>query len=162
MRRTVLAALAALAIAAPAFGQGQVTPPAGLEDSVLPPPGGVSVSGKGGIVISSDLCARLRRAPAVAAAPSAEYRPGVDVNGDAVAPADLPSDASPPKLDNFPIVIGPNLLKRYGISGNSALFPGKAVVGRVTLRDGRAYFNGEPISDNEREMMRAACKEAKR
>lgn len=159
MRLTILAALAALA-SMPAFGQGQVTPPAGIEDPVPPPPpGGMSVSGHGRIVISSGLCASLGGVPA--AVPGADYRPGVDVNGDAVAPADLPSGA-PPSLDNFPIEIGINLRKRYGIPANSMLFRGKAIVGLVTLRDGRAYFNGEPIGDSEREMILAACKEAKR
>jgi hypothetical protein len=158
MQRTVLLALAALT-AAPAFGQQPVSPPAGLEDPVPPPPGGASVSREGRIVMSSDLCARLRRAEAEA--PGAAYRPGVDVNGDDVAPADLPG-GSPPKLENLPIEIGPNLQKRYGLAANSELGRGKRIVGLVTLRDGRAYLNGERIGDNEREMMLAACKEAKR
>lgn len=157
MRRTILAALAALA-AAPAFGQRQVAPPAGIDAPVPPPPGGMSVSGQGRIVISSDLCACLGGASSV---PSAGYRPGVDVNGDAVAPADLASGA-PPALGIFPIEIGADLQQRYGIPANSPLRLGKAVVGLVTLRDGRAYFNGEPIGDNERDMLLAACREAKR
>jgi hypothetical protein len=158
MRRTVLIALVALT-AAPAFGQQHVTPPAGLEDPTPPPPGSMSVSREGRIAMSADLCARLRRAEA--ARPGAEFRPGVDVHGDDVAPADLPSEA-PPALDRLPIVIGPTLQKRYGIPANSGLLRNRAMVGEVTVRDGRAYFNGERISDRERDMMLAACREAKR
>lgn len=158
MRRTILTVLAALA-AMPAWGQRQVTPPPGIEDPAPPPPppGGMSVSGQGRIVISSELCASLGGAPTV---PSAEYRPGVDVNGDAVAPADLPS--SGPPIGSFPIEVDGLLQKRYGISAKSRLLHGQALVGLVTLRDGRAYFNGEPLGDNERDMILAACKQSKR
>ena len=153
-----MAALALLA-AAPAFGQRQVTPPPGIEDPIPPPPpGGLSVSGQGRILISPDLCASLGGASAV---PGADYRPGVDVNGDAVAPADLPSGA-PHAAGNFPIDVGVFLQKRYGVSANSPLLRGKAAVGVVALRDGRVYFNGEPIGDNERDMLLAACRDAKR
>jgi hypothetical protein len=154
-------ALLALALAAsPALGQTTVTPPKGLEDMAPPPPGGVSVSQDGRIAISSDLCPGLTGA--ASGVPSADYTPGVDVNGNPVAPADLPSSAPPLKLDNFPIKISVNLQKRFGIPANSALFQGKAMIGLVTIRDGRAYFNGQPISQSEQDMMVAACKEAKR
>lgn len=128
--------------------------------TTTPPPGGISVSNTGGIAISADVCDKLRRA--AAAEPGADYRPGVDVNGDAVAPADLPSNAPPMPLDNLPIVIGARLQQRYGLAGNAALLHRGAMIGLLTLRDGRAYFNGEPISGGERDMMLAACAEAKR
>lgn len=154
-------AFLALALAvSPALGQTAVTPPKGLEDVPPPPPGGVSVSQDGRIVISSDLCPGL--AGAASQVPGADYTPGVDVNGKPVAPADLPGTAPPLKLDNFPIEISVNLQKRFGIPANSTLFHGKAIIGLVTIRDGRAYFNGEPISQSEQDMMVAACKEAKR
>jgi hypothetical protein len=158
MRRTVLIALVTL-IAAPAFAQGHVTPPDGLEDPIPPPPGSMSISREGHIAMAADLCARLRRAEAAEAGP--EFRPGVDVHGDEVAPADLPSER-PPALEHLPIVIGPGLQKRYGIAANSGLLRHRAMVGEVTVRDGRAYFNGERISDRERDMMLAACREARR
>lgn len=161
MQRTVLIALLLATVAAPeARAQRQVTPPAGLEDVDALPPDGVAVSKQGRIVMSPDLCAKL--AHHGGAVPGAEYRPGVDVNGDAVAPADLPGDAPAPGIEHLPIVIGGNLQKRYGVAANSPLFRGKSMMGTVTLRDGHVYFNGEPLHDNEREMMLAACREAKR
>lgn len=133
---------------------------AAAESLPMPPPGGVVVSADGRTVISSTLCAEL-----AAAAPDtagADYMPGVDANGDAVAPADLPGGAPPLALDNFPIEISVNLQKRFGIPADAKVFRGKAIVGLVTIRDGRAFFNGEPITDNERAMMVAACRETKR
>ncbi len=157
MVRPVVLVLLVLALS-PAFGQTAVTPPAGLEDMAPPPPGGVSVSRDGRMVISSDLCPGLNGA--VPGVPGADYTPGVDVNGKSVAPADLPNGAPPLKLENFPIEISVNLQKRFGIPANSTLFHGKAIIGVVTIRDGRAYFNGQPISESEQETMQAACKQA--
>ena len=158
MLRPILTALAAL-FALPAFAQSSVTPPPGLEDMAPPPPGGVSVSKDGRMVMSSTLCPRL--AAAAAGVPGADYTPGVDVDGKPVAPADLPSSTPPLKLDDFPIEISVNLQKRFGIPANSSLFHGKAVVGYVTVQDGRAYFDGQPISQNEQDMLAAACQAAK-
>lgn len=160
MTRLLFLALAAAAIT-PAAAQTKLTPPAGFEDTPPPPPpGGVSVSRDGRIVISSDLCPGLSGADSTV--PGADYTPGVDVEGRAVAPADLPGGPPALKLDNFPIEISVNLQKRFGIPAQSTLFHGKAIIGLVTLRDGRAYFNGEPISENEQNMMAEACKTAKR
>jgi hypothetical protein len=161
MRCTYLVTLALVA-AVPAFAQQHVTPPPGIEEPPAPPPppGGVSVSSQGRIVLSADVCGKLRRV--AAADPGADYRPGVDVDGNAVAPADLPSRAPPVALDDLPIVIGGKLQQRYGIAANSTLLHRGALIGMVTLRDGLVYFNGEPISGNERDMMLAACAEANR
>lgn len=153
----------ALVAVAPALAQQPVTPPPGLEEPpppLPPPPGGISVSRQGPIVISSEVCDRLRHA--AAADPGADYRPGVDVNGDAVAPADLPPGGPPTAASNFPIAIGLGMQNRYGIPANSALLGGGAIIGMVTLNGGQAYFNGAPISGNERDMMLEACAAAKR
>jgi hypothetical protein len=158
MLRLILTALAAL-FALPAFAQTSVTPPPGLEDMAPPPPGAVSVAKDGRMVMSSTLCPSL--AGAEAGVPGADYTPGVDADGNPVAPADLPSATPPLKLDDFPIEISVNLQKRFGIPANSSLFHGKAVVGYVTVQDGRAYFNGQPISQNEQDMLAAACQAAK-
>jgi hypothetical protein len=167
MGRIVLVALA-LAAAVPASAQQQVIPPPGVGAAAPPPPppgppppppGGVSVSGDGRIVISSGVCGALGGTPPGVA--GADYVPGVDAQGNAVAPADLPRSA-PVATENFPIEIGVDLKKRFGVSSGSQFLRGKGVIGLVTVRDGRAYFNGAPLADNERDMMLAACKETKR
>jgi hypothetical protein len=154
MRCALLAALVLLAPAA-SQAQKQAIPPPGVAGPA-PPPGGVAVGADGRLVMSSGVCTVL-----AGAVPGADYVPGVDVNGDAVAPADLPSGA-PPALENFPIEIGVNLKKRFGLAAGSQFFRGKAVVGLVTVRDGDAYFNGAKLASNERDMLAAACKETTR
>jgi hypothetical protein len=145
----------ALAVALPALAQQRsVTPPPGIEEPPPPPAGAVSVSPDGRIALSPEVCNKLRRA--AAASPGADYRPGVDVNGDAVAPADLPPD-TPPMTLNVPIAIGTDLQKRYGVGANSTLLRHGAIMGLVTLSGGSVFFNGEPISGSERDMMLKAC-----
>src|SRR5436305_13655668 len=76
--------------------------------SSAPPPGGASVSSDGRVVVSSKACAEV-----VAHVPDAgfAYIPGVDVNGNAVAPADLPDTTSPIAPENFPIFLTLDLKK---------------------------------------------------
>jgi hypothetical protein len=158
MRCALLTAFVLLAPTA-SLAQKQVIPPPGAAEAP-PPPGAIAVGADGRLVMSSGVCTVLAGlAPVV---PGADYVPGVDVNGDPVVPADLPSGAPPLALENFPIEIGINLKKRFGVSAASQFFRGKAVVGLVTVRDGRAWFNGAPLADNERDMIAAACMETKR
>jgi hypothetical protein len=160
MRSALLAALALLA-SAPCLAQKQAPSPPGVAaPGPVPPPGGVAVGADGRMVMSSGVCTVLASlAPAV---PGADYAPGVDVNGDAVAPADLPSSAPLPALEDFPIEIGGSLKKRFGLAAGSRFFRGQALAGLVSVRDGRAWFNGVPLADDERAMMAAACKEGNR
>jgi hypothetical protein len=156
MRCALLAALVLLAPAS-SLAQKQVIPPPGVAQ---PPPGGVAVGADGRMVMSSGVCTVLAGLPPTA--PGADYVPGVDVNGDAVAPADLSSGEPPLALENFPIEIGVNLKKRFGGSAASQFFRGKAIVGLVTVREGSAYFNGAKLAQNEHDLLLAACKETKR
>ncbi len=121
-----------------------------------PPPGGVFVSADGRIVISAWVCAEL--SGPVPGVPGPDYVPGVDAEGRAVTPADLPGGAPPVWLYDVPIEIDVGLQKRFGIAADSKLFRGTDIAGLVIVRDNRAYFNGEPIGENERAAMAAACR----
>jgi hypothetical protein len=159
MRRILLAMLGF--VAAPALAEQQIVPPPDFAEPLPPPPpGGLAISPDGRLVISSTLCAELRAAEA--AAPSADYTPGVDVQGNAVAPADVPGSAPVLGADDFPIEIDPKLRQRFGVTPSSPFFHSRALLGLVTVRDGRALFNGAPIAENERAMMLAACAAAGR
>jgi hypothetical protein len=128
-----------------------------VADNVAPPPGGVAPTPNGGLVISSQVCATL--AGATPGVPSADYQPGVDVNGSAIAPADLPSAPSSPSVDNFPIEIDQHLASRFNLpAGGSA----KAILGYVTLRGNQAYFNGQALNADQSAALAEACREAKR
>jgi hypothetical protein len=145
MRRAIVLVLTLLS--APAFADSVSTPP----------PGGIAQGSNGGLVISSQTCATL--AGDSAGVPSADYQPGVDVNGNAVAPADLPSSgASSPTIDNFPIEIDQNLAGKFNLPPGASP---KAILGYVTVRGNQAYFNGQPLNADQNAALNSACKNAK-
>jgi hypothetical protein len=135
--------------------------PALAADTPAPPPGGVAAAAHGGLVMSSQICATLaatKPSDAKSEVPSAEYRPRVDASGNAVAPADLPSTASTPSVDNFPIEINQHLARSFNLppGGNA-----KAVLGYVTVRDNQAYFNGQPLNADQASALAEACRTTK-
>jgi hypothetical protein len=132
--------------------------PAGAESVAAPPPGAVAQAPGGGLVMSSQICAAVAAAgPAV---PSADYQPGVDVNGNAVTPADLPSTTASPPIDNFPIEINQRLASKFNLPATGGV-GGKAILGYVTLRDNKPYFNGQALNADQSAALAEACKNAK-
>jgi hypothetical protein len=116
---------------------------------------------QGPIVVSSSNCAAIAH---VNDAPGVAYTPGADVDGNAVAPADLPgsSTALSQALASAPIKITVDLQRRFGIPANSRLFQGEAQIGYVTVQDGKAYLDGQPLNVAEQGLLATACKERKR
>ena len=104
-------------------------------------------------------CARL-----VAHRPAADvtYQPGVDVNGQPVAPADLDGGTQIvlPEIIYIPITV--DLFDRFGIPADPDNFQADAEVGAVTYRDGRAYFNGQPLQDDAQAELAALCQNVTR
>ncbi len=98
------------------------------------------------------------------------YQPGVDVDGNPVAPADLDSYGRL-DLDEDDVVIDIDipLSAVAGVVGDEAAFTANggqidsfganASVGTVSFRGGDVYFNGQRISDRQREAIAAACAE---
>ena len=89
------------------------------------------------------------------AAADVNYRPGVDVNGNAVAPADL--NAQPqirmPDVISIPVTI--DLATNLGID---TPFLARPTVGEVRItRDGRVSFNGQPIGDAAQQELAQRC-----
>jgi len=115
------------------------------------PPGAVTAAPGGGIVIAAPPCADL--------VAGAAYVPGVDGAGNAVTPADLP-DTGGLKIDTPAIEINARLANRFASPATGARL-GRAVLGYVTVRDGRAYFNGEPLAPDANDAMIAACRAQK-
>jgi len=148
MRDSALAILGLVFFAAAAFAAN--TP--------APPPGGVTAAPDGGLVMSSQVCASLASTTPTPGVPSADYQPGVDVNGNAVAPADLPSTPSYPSVDNFPIEIDQHLASRFHLPPGAS---SKAILGYVTVHGNQAYFNGQPLNADQTAALAEACREAK-
>jgi hypothetical protein len=94
--------------------------------------------------------------------PGVAYKPGVDVRGRPVAPADLPGSGisvEPPDLVEFDITFDP--LK--GETGRRFLNP-ELYVGTVEydLKTGQATFNGVPLTDPEKDEIARRCRAALR
>lgn len=86
------------------------------------------------------------------------YKPGVDARGRAVAPADLNPAPQIRVPDTIVFDAGVDL-RRYGVPTSSPLFQPNVKVGEVRVdKDGRTYFNGQPLGDPEIAALEAFCK----
>jgi hypothetical protein len=85
------------------------------------------------------------------------YQEGVDVRGRAVAPADLPSNVAI-LGDNITIPLQVDVAQRFGISMGAAA-GSKATVGVVTVDNGRAYLNGQPLDAARQDELAVLCLE---
>ena len=129
-----------------------------LSWSVLPGTGAALAQTGGGI--DPTLCRALtRHRPA----PDVEYIPGVDVRGNAVAPADLPGSAGARRqpMERFEIPVTLDFARRMGFSGgrvgSSGKLPDAAEIGRLVIDGGRTTFNGQPLGDVSESALIAAC-----
>jgi len=115
-------------------------------------------SGSGSEVkIAPEDCRRL-----VQHRPSADvaYKPGVDVSGNPVAPADLPGTARITAPNEITINLAIDVLQQYGVPADSLLSPsGEASIGTVKydIASGRLTYNGQPLTDSEQDALAAAC-----
>lgn len=107
------------------------------------------------ITVTGSDCARLvQHQPA----PDVAYRPGVDVRGRPVASADL--NPTPqirvPETITFDIAVD---LRRFGVSRTSPLYEPNLRLGTVTVgKDGRVYYDGQPLGDAENAALAEACR----
>ncbi|WP_254869647.1 hypothetical protein [Thalassospira sp. HF15] len=90
------------------------------------------------------------------------YKPGVDVRGNEVAPADLNGGSnilkSLPKEIEFPVSI--DFFEYSGIAVPNGV-SGEQSIGKITYRNGQVYFNDQPLGDaaNNAELIEA-CRKA--
>lgn len=107
-------------------------------------------------VVDLSLCQRLtRHVPAA----DVEYRPGVDVHGRAVAPADLAGSAGaqPPIPIDLPLSI--DLARRMGIALPSVPFLTNDVTAVwLTVVGNQLYLNGQPIDPGAEERLYVYCR----
>ena len=90
------------------------------------------------------------------------YQPGVDVDGKAVAPADLPggSQIALPRQITIPITV--QLTKLLNLNPNSypasALGEGtEGVLGVITVDGDNILFNGKSLSDEQQNNLSVLC-----
>lgn len=107
------------------------------------------------VIISKNDCARL---VAHQASPDVTYKPGVDVHGRPVAPADLPGSNQIAAPEDIAIDLTIEVQRRFGIPGNSALFRPEVRVGTVIVKpDGSATFDGQPLTTPEQQALSVLC-----
>lgn len=93
------------------------------------------------------------------AAADVAYQPGVDVNGNAVAPADLdgPQQIPAPEVISFLLTL--DLADRLGIQPVDAVdVLARPVIGIVAITsDGRVSFNGNPLTSDDQFELAQLC-----
>ncbi len=121
--------------------------------------GAGTAHGQATVRISEADCSRL---VAHVPAPDVAYRPGVDVEGNAVAPADLGGARAripAPESITFPLTL--DLAERLGIDDANLL--ARPVIGVVEVtRDGRVTFDGEPLTSDAAHALARKCQEVRR
>lgn len=114
----------------------------------------------GEAVISSDACQAIQGHTPDA---SVAYVPGVDVDGRAVAPADLPDSGSLTMSEqDIAIDLRVPLSQFFAIPAGLQPVIGDALigVGQVTLRDGTPYLGDKRLTGPQQNALAQACAEA--
>jgi hypothetical protein len=113
--------------------------------------------------IDSALC---RNQVAYTEAAGVEYKPGVDVHGHYVAPADIDSGASPqmPKKIDIPVTV--SLVKALNFDTTQYPFNQlgtgtEAQIGVLSVEGNKVTFNGKPLSSEQQQKIDAACAKMK-
>jgi len=91
--------------------------------------------------------------------PSADvaYVPGVDVRGRRVAPANLGGEIQIAVPEEIEIPITVELDKTIG-AAPSGLYKPEAYIGNVVYKNGRAWYNGQPLETGANAEVVAACR----
>ncbi len=108
------------------------------------------------LAVDRGVCARM-----VEHVPDADvtFRPGVDVHGRPVAPADLaPPLVAPPPVIWIPLDV--DLRRRFGIPPDRRFFEGKAYIGTVRVEGDRVTYDGQDLTDPQAQALAEACRRA--
>ena len=130
----------------------------------------VSVSGGPPVISQADCRALATYQPGAGGVKGPDYQPGVDVNGHAVAPADLPGGSTyqlPAKVE-FNIAINPISYGTRNANGtqntastgtyaNTAMNVGHVV---VDTRTGAVTLDGKPITGDNEQYLTDLCRKA--
>ncbi len=115
-----------------------------------------AATGQTTVQISEQDCSQLARH---VASSDATYQPGVDVNDNAVAPADLNGAGQIPAPEAISIPLTLDLASRLGIPpGGNADYLARPVIGDVVVTsDGRVTFNGTPLTSDAQHELAQKC-----
>ncbi|MGB0631529.1 MAG: hypothetical protein ACPGRZ_12630 [Alphaproteobacteria bacterium] len=109
------------------------------------------------VTVTRDDC---RHIVAHSADASVAYKPGVDVNGRPVAPADLGGGFAVKPPETFSMDINIDLQERFGLPANKGQYMGEIKAGKVEIRkDGRAFYHGQELATGAQNEIARACRE---
>jgi hypothetical protein len=109
--------------------------------------------------LNPELCdALVKHTPA----PDVAYQPGVDVDGNPVAPADLPGQPQIKLPQKFNIPLTVSLSKALNLSTStvpgSLLGEGTEIpLGTFTVDSDKVTFNGQPLTDEQQDNLAVLC-----
>jgi hypothetical protein len=104
------------------------------------------------IVVSYDDCVELTKHMPDA---DVKYRPDADPD---VAPADIGGRRRIQVPKEFVIPITVELEKRFGIPSSNQ-YKAEAYIGAVEWKDGRAWFNGQPLGSDDQRVIGYLCRD---
>ena len=100
--------------------------------------------------------------------PSADvaYQAGVDVRGNKVVPADLPSQQQIALPDKIQIPLTINLAKSLNLDTTTAPYNQlgqgtETTLGMLSVEDGKVLYNGNPLGDAEQDRLAVLCMKPK-
>ncbi|SBV95752.1 conserved exported hypothetical protein [uncultured Alphaproteobacteria bacterium] len=104
-----------------------------------------------------DACSRAMRAQTG----GADYQPGVDVHGKAVAPADVAGTIriEPPKVIEFPVTL--DVARRAGFAPRGP-YEANLEVAKVRIEGSRVFINGQAVNPDDSTELIAACRAARK
>ena len=123
---------------------------------LLGPAAGHSSASDGIIEISAEDCRHLL---VQADQTAATYRPGVDVRGEAVAPADLDPGGALPLPETMEILVTVDVMERLGLGAREG-FEAEALIGVVEVQGTEVTLNGQPLTRDAASSLAALCREA--
>ena len=97
----------------------------------------------------------------VAHAPDASvaYTPGVTADGRAVAPANLGGGYAVKPPETFTMDINIDLQERFGLPANKGQYMGEIRAGKVEIKNGKAFYNGQELATGAQNEIARACRE---
>ncbi len=168
--KALLCLIVSQAVLSPCWSQAarepiQITPlPPGTIAVQPPPPGAVAppppaskpgdkagVTADNHLVLTAEFCANL---VTYAPPPDITYKPGVDVYGRPVVPADLPRSAGAQVTQPIPILLDARRLT--GVSRQAGVYP---LLITVDPKSGVAMLNGRPIDRTDEVTLATLCRQ---
>lgn len=115
------------------------------------------------VQVKQQIAAACRLLPTYVPSPDVDYKPGVDVHGHYVAPADVEGSVQPalPKTYNIPLTV--SLVKALNLDATqypvSALGTGTEIpLGTLNVDGNNVSLNGKPLSNDQQGKLAALCK----